>query len=229
MQSKNTKDKIKKETNIFELLKDLTDHRRGQGQRYEYPTLVLMTIMGIMSGAKSERSISRFVMNNGKDLVEQLKIERGEVPKRHVFVNLIRELDFKSLENIFYNWSKEFVAISKNDWVSIDGKAIKGTFPNSNKGLDGFVSLVSVFASKSKQVLKVGKINTHKENEIPKVQDLIKSLNLQGVIFTLDAHHCQEKTVKAVIKSKNNYVIGLKNNQKKLLAQVKKISKTKKV
>lgn len=208
--------------NIFELLKQLKDHRRKEGQKYEYPSLIIMIIMGIMSGAKSERAISRFVKNNERDLIKELQIKRQEVPGRHVFTNLIQALDFQELENIFYEWSKDFVIIKKNEWISIDGKAIKGTFPNSNTGLNGFVSLISVFVSKSKQVLKVDKINTHKENEIPKVQDLIKTLNLQGVIFTLDALHCQEKTVKAIMKSKNNYIIGLKNNQKKLLNQVKK-------
>ena len=136
MQTRHKLKTVKNQPNIFELLKNLTDHRRGQGQRYEYPTLVLMTIMGIMSGAKSERAISRFVKNNEKDLVEQLKIERGEAPKRHVFVNLIQELDFKSLEKIFYNWSKEFVEIKKNDWVSIDGKAIKGTSDAQRRSRD---------------------------------------------------------------------------------------------
>lgn len=229
MKNKIKENKTKSNKSIFELLKNIQDHRRKEGQRYDYPILILMTIMGIMGGAESERAIVRFVKNNEKDLLEELQIQRKGVPSRHVFLNLIQNLNFQELENVFYNWSKEFIEIKKNDWVSIDGKAIKGTFPNSNKGLAGFVSLVSVFASKSKQVLKVGKINTHKENEIPKVQELLKTLDLQGVIFTLDAMHCQEKTVKAIVKSKNNYVIGLKNNQKKLLSQVKKISKTKSV
>ena len=52
---------------------------------------------------------------------------------------------------------------------------------------------------------------------------MIKALDLEGVIFTLDALHCQKETVKLIKESGNDYVIGLKGNQKNLLNKVKKI------
>jgi len=107
--------------------------------------------------------------------------------------------------------------------ISIDGKAIRGTAKNSRDKFQNFVSLVSVFASKRKQVLTTTKRETQKENEIPKVQELLKMLNLKDVTFTLDALHCQEKTVKIIQKTKNHYIIGVKNNQKKLSEDIKKM------
>ena len=80
---------------------------------------------------------------------------------------------------------------------------------NKNSSLQDFVSLVSVFVSKKRQVLSVGKINTKKANEIATVRELIQQLDLQGVIFTMDALHCQVETVKTIVESGNDYVIGV--------------------
>lgn len=211
-----------KEQDIIALLKTLKDYRRKQGQRHPLEVILIIIIMAIMSGAKGERAIARFAQNNKKALIKALKIERGEIPTRCIIQRTIQNIDFPQLQNIFYQWALKIIKIDKKDIVSIDGKAIRGTVKNSRTSFQNFTSLVSVFASKRKQVLTAGKIETKKENEIPKVQELIKMLDLKDVTFTLDALHCQEKTVKIIKKSKNHYIIGVKNNQKKLYQDIKK-------
>lgn len=181
-----------------------------------------------MAGAKSERAISRFAVNNKDSLIKELDIARQEVPGRRVIAEFIQHIDFNKLQNLFHTWTMKFVNIKKGEWLSIDGKAIRGTFAYPDTGLQDFMSLVTVFSSKKKQILAVDKLNTKKENEIPTVRNLIKMLGLQGATFTLDALHCQSKTCETIIKTKNNYVIGVKNNQKKLLAQLKKTVPAKK-
>lgn len=212
-----------KEVNIVDLLKTLEDHRRKQGRRHPKEIVLLIIIMAIMAGAKGERAIDRFAQNNKKALIKALRIKRKEVPSRSVIKGIIENIDFKSLQEIFYQWALRVVKIKKKDIISIDGKAIRGTVKNSHDKFQNFVSLVSVFASKRKQILTATKIETQKENEIPKVQELLKMLNLKDVTFTLDALHCQEKTVKIIKKTGNHYIIGVKNNQKKLCQDIKKV------
>lgn len=210
------------EGDLLNLIKQLEDNRRKQGQRHPLHILFLITIMAIMQGAKSERAIARFAVNNKGSLIKELQIKRGEVPSRRILAQFIQTLDFNKLQSLFHTWTTKFVNIKKGEWLSVDGKAIKGTIKNANDPLQDFMSLVTIFMNKKKQALFVGKINTKKENEIPKVKELIETLDLQGVTFSLDALHAQTKTVRAIIKSKNNYVIGVKNNQKNLLGQLKK-------
>ena len=214
-----------KEQDIIALLKTLKDYRRKQGRRHSLEAVLLIIIMAIMAGAKGERAIARFAQNNKKALIKALGIERKEIPSRYVIKGIIHNIDFSELQNIFYRWALKIVKIERRDIISIDGKAIRGTVKNSKTRFQNFTSLVSVFASRRKQVLAAGKIETKKENEIPKVQELIKMLDLKNVTFTLDAMHCQEKTVKIIKKSKNNYIIGVKNNQKKLYQDIKKMQK----
>jgi len=133
----------------------------------------------------------------------------------------MQNIDFNEFTKIFYKWSTKYVKIKKQDWISIDGKGINGTITNKCTKLQKFTNLVSVFASKQKQVLTAGKVN-NKSNEIPLVQELVTKLDLEGVVFTIDALHCQKKTTKTIIESKNDYVIGVKDNQPKLHNQLKK-------
>lgn len=225
------KNKNKKNAGVslLNLLTQLEDNRRKQGQRHPLHILFLITVMAIMQGAKSERAIARFAINNKDSLIKELKITRQEVPSRRILAKFIQTLDFNKLQSLFHTWTTNFVNIKKGEWLSIDGKAIKGTIKNANDPLQDFMSLVTIFMNKKKQALFVGKINTKKENEIPKVKELIETLGLQGVTFSLDALHAQAKTVNAIIKSKNNYVIGVKNNQKNLLKTLKKTAKIRKV
>ena len=46
-------------------------------------------------------------------------------------------------------------------------------------------------------VLDIGKV-ANKSNEIPLVQQMIKDSDLQQVIFTFDALHCQKKQPKSL-------------------------------
>jgi len=212
-----------KQQNILELLRTLKDHRRKEGQRHPKEVVLLIIIIAVMAGAKGERAIDRFAQNNKKALIKALRIKRKEVPSRSVIRGVIENINFKSLQEIFYRWTLPMVKIKEKEVISIDGKAIRGTVKNSCDKFQNFVSLVSVFASKRKQVLTTTKRETQKENEIPKVQELLKMLNLKDVTFTLDALHCQEKTVKIIQKTKNHYIIGVKNNQKKLSEDIKKM------
>lgn len=211
------------EQDLFTLLKTVKDYRRKQGQRHPLEVILLIIIMAIMAGAKGERAISRFAKNNKKALIQALKIERKEVPTRCIIQRTMQNVDFSELQHIFYQWALKIIKIQKKDIVSIDGKALRGTLTEAQNNLQNFTSLVSVFASKRKQVLTATKIDTKKESEIPAVQELIKMLNLQNVTFTLDALHCQEKTTKTIKKTGNHYIIGVKNNQKKLSQDIKKM------
>lgn len=209
---------------ILEFLMELKDYRRGQGKRHELHIIMIIIIMAIMSGAKSERAIVRFAKNNRDELIESLNIKRKEVPSRSVISGAIQNTDFEELEKIFYKWSLQFISIEKGDWINIDGKSIGGTVVNVGNKMQDFISLITVFVNKKKQVLSVGKINTNKENEIKKVRDLINMLDLHGVTFTLDALHCQTKTIETIVTGGNAYVINVKKNQKNLLQNIKKIA-----
>jgi hypothetical protein len=208
--------------NLYERIKKIKDFRRAEGRRHSLPTIILLIIMANMSGYFGERPIGDFIEKNKKDLLKKLKPKRKELPSRQTIGRVLRKLDYRKLLEVFSDWIKDEFNSEKKEWFSIDGKAIKGTVTNAKNAKQKYINLVSIFSHKTKQVLDVKQVNNNKESEIPKVRDLIKSLKLEEAIFTIDALHCQKETTKVIKETKNDYVIGLKKNRKKLYAQVKK-------
>src|SRR3989339_36228 len=212
----------KKQTNLFFLLADLKDFRRGQGRMHALPMVLIIFIMAAMSGFNGFRPTGDFIEKHRQELIKLFKPKNNRLPSFQTIARILENIDFDKLTEVFHRWASSRVVIKKSEWCSLDGKAIGGTVRNPHDRHQQFTSLVSVFASKQQQVLATGKVELGKKNEITTVKQLIEMLDLKGVIFSLDALHCQKDTVKTIIKSKNHYVIGLKGNQKKLYNRVKK-------
>jgi hypothetical protein len=221
------KKKVKKQKQpktLPEFLAQLPDYRRGQGRMHNLNTILLIVIMSIMSGCFGQRAAGDFTEKHKKDLIKALKPKNNRLPSRQTIGRAMQQADYDKLTEIFFNWAKTVVPISKREWMSLDGKAIHGTTQDASTAKVSFTNLVSLFSSKSKQVLTQGKVE-NKTNEIPLVADLIKQLGLMGLILTADALHCQKDTVNTIVSSENDYVIGVKGNQKTLHEQLKKIPK----
>lgn len=216
------KQRFKKQSNLFLMLFDLEDFRRGQGRMHTLPMVLMIFIMSTMSGFNGFRPAGDFIEKHREELIKLFKPKKGRLPSFQTIARILENINFEKLTDIFYRWASARVAISKNEWCSLDGKAIGGTVTNPHDRHQHFTSLVSVFSSKQKQILATGKIENGKKSEIETVKQLIEMLGLTGVIFSLDALHCQKDTVKTIVKSKNNYCIGVKGNQKNLHSRVKK-------
>lgn len=211
---------------LLKVLGKLKDFRRAQGKRHPLQIILLMIIMAIMGGAKTERAIARFVKNNKDSLIKALKIKRKEVPGRTVIQSVIQHVDFGSFQTEFRKWASQKTVLNPKDFVGIDGKSIRGTVKNGQNNLQSFISLVSAFAVKASQVLAVKNINTKKESEIPAVCEIIELLDLEGVTYTMDALHAQTKTLNAIVKNGNHYIVGIKGNQPGLLKNMQALKKS---
>jgi hypothetical protein len=178
---------------IVDFLSELPDNRRKAGQRHDQAFILLLVLMGTMGGYHGYRSIGDFIKRNAAALLTCFKPAKGRLPSFYTVRRVVQGLDFKVLSESFYQWAIQHVDLSKNDWLHIDGKAIKGTMSNYDIDKQRFVNLVSLYSSMTGQVLAQGLVDNSKESEIPVVRQLIAKLGLQGVTFTLDALHCQKK------------------------------------
>ena len=72
--------------------------------------------------------------------------------------------------------------------------------------------MVSAWAAKNRVVL--GQVKTQeKSNEITAILELLKALEIQGCIVTMDAMGCQKAITKTIVEQGADYVIALKGNQ----------------
>jgi hypothetical protein len=208
-----------------EFLATIPDRRRGQGRMHRLQTILLLILMATMSGCYGQRATGDFVRRHHDELIAALKPEKDRLPSYQTIARVMQHLNYKKLSSVFFQWAKTVVPIGDKEWLSIDGKAIRGTVTDAETAQQSYTNLVSLFVQKSKQVLTAGKV-ANKTNEIPLVAQLVEQLGLTGLVFTADALHCQKATVAAIKASGNDYVIGVKDNQKKLHDQLKKTLKT---
>jgi hypothetical protein len=138
------------------------------------------------------RETDRFCKNNEKKLVKLFRFKNGRVPSYVTIRTFMKEMDFESLQSAFHKWTKAYVRIDQDEWISIDGKYIRSTVSDYSNEYQNFVSLVSLFCRKREQILMVGKIENKKSSEPRTVNDLLDLLDLKGAMLTMDALHCKK-------------------------------------
>lgn len=179
---------------LIESLRQVPDFRRKQGRRYPLIAVLLMTIMSIMSGRCRYREIAAFAKANQKEFLKFFHMKkRKRLPSHVTFREVLKGVDFDDVINAFNQWAAQYVTVEPDEWFAMDGKALASTVTDQERSYQNFVSLVSVFSHKRGQVLKTAKLENKKRSEIPTVRELIEALDLQGVVFSLDALHCQKK------------------------------------
>jgi len=199
------------EFNLREELKTLKDIRRGQAQQHKIDVVLMITILATMSGYQGYRAIGDFAQRYKKQIVKYLGLPKDRVPAYATVRRVVQEVDHEKFGDIFTKWMKHYMKKSNSQWIAVDGKAIKGTKQKEED--KKLAHLVSFFASDSQEIL-IARKTASKSNEIPLVQEMMQEFPLQDMIITLDALHCQTKTLKAIKDSGNDYVVQVKDNQK---------------
>lgn len=93
--------------------------------------------------------------------------------------------------------------------IMLDGKAIKTT--EAIKSIEKMMNIVTAYTDTGIALEQITVEN--KSNEIPAVRELIGMLNIEGMVVTADAMHCQKETAELIVKNKGDYVLQLKGNQ----------------
>ncbi len=202
----------------------IKDHRRKQGRRYELGHILFFSVLAILSGADSYRKIQKFIINHYDTFNKMFKLDWKRMPAHTTIRDIIQGTSGSALEKSFRQYS---AILAENDnqnrFVSCDGKVLRGSFDHFKD--QKAVQILSAFLSDSHIILAHEEIAA-KTNEIPTAQNLIEASGLTGRIFTFDALHCQEKTLRTAKLSGNDVIVQVKANQKTLLCDSEAISET---
>ncbi len=172
------------------------DKRRREGRRYQISQILLLSILAILSWAKSYRNIHSFIKVHYQQLNKVFQLNWKRLPAYTTIRNIIQNIDRESLEQIFRKHAYELTINKKDErtrYIAIDGKTLKWSFDNfSDQKAKQILSGLLV----SQEIILFHEIIDEKSNEIPVAQKLISELWLYWVVCTLDAMHCQKKRSK---------------------------------
>jgi predicted transposase YbfD/YdcC len=88
--------------------------------------------------------------------------------------------------------------------------------------------MVSWFSPSMKLVIRAESFESKQGSENAQVKAMIENCGLSNKVFTLDALPCSRETTRAIIESKNDYLVTVKGNQIKLYNRLKTLAKTEK-
>ena len=148
--------------------------------------------MGTISGCWSYYALEDFGARHYQAVSEKLGLTVTRLPSDTTFRRILQKLDFQTLAQQFEAWVRRTVDVQPQEWIAIDGKSIKGTVTDYGTAYQNFVSLVSLYSSQQGVVLKSQRFESKHDSELKVVQTMLEALNLEGVVFTLDALHCQK-------------------------------------
>ena len=201
--------------NHFELLEDPRDIR---GKKHKLVDILVMTVYGILCGYTDFVNMVDFLEVHKEYFIDLLSLENG-IPSHDTFSRVFAMIDAKKFLEIFINWIKEIV--EKNGvHLSIDGKAIKSARDKINGGNTPYI--VSGYLADTG--ISIGQVKVDdKSNEITAIPDLIKLLDIEGKIITIDAIGTQEDICNLITskEKKGDYILKVKDNQKDLKDDIK--------
>jgi predicted transposase YbfD/YdcC len=211
--------------NLIEKLKKVKEFRQDKGRRHPLWLVLTVVILGLMSGNVGYRQIGYFVKANRENLIKYLNIATDRLPSYSTIRRVMMGVDWANLIEIFNEWASEnYSEKTKRDWLAVDGKSLRSTVTNFGDEQQNFVAIVSLFSHSTGWVVRLGRFENKKESEIGQARDMVKDCALTNKVFTGDALHCNEATVREIIDSKNHYLIAVKKNQHKLYEKVESLA-----
>lgn len=198
-------------SSFVEALGSAPDPRDRRGRRHELVFVVSAVVLAILIGRSRTSSIYRFIRNRLAWLREVTGKAQAKAISRAQLPRLLARLDWVELNALIEAHFDVRLACNENqEWVAIDGKALRGTKEKQ--------ALVLAVSHHSRTVLAQVPMKGHKDSEITVVRALLKDTALEGQKVTLDAHHCNPKTTVQIHQAGGEYIIQVKNNQPTLLA-----------
>jgi predicted transposase YbfD/YdcC len=201
---------------------ELEDPRSSINQEHPLVSVVVIAMMAVLAGAGGPTAIERWARFKEEFLLKMLPLP-NRVPRKDVFRRVLSLLKPEAFQACFMRWLASLRAKAtaateiEQPVLAVDGKTLRRSHDRS-KGL-GALHSVSVWASEFG--LSLGQVAcAEKSNEITAIPELLRLVDIKGVIITIDAMGTQKAIAEQIIDSGADYVLALKGNQGTLHQEV---------
>jgi predicted transposase YbfD/YdcC len=193
---------------------EMTDPRMARTRLHSLVDVIAIAILGTICGADYWEELPRFGAAKLEWLKKYLKLPNG-IPSADTFCRVFQRLDPDEFMKCMSHWVSRLREETGEEIVGIDGQTLRGS------GFGGCRALHMVRAWASENRLVLGQVVCDKKsNEITAIPDLLKLIQIQGAIVTIDAMGTQAEIAKTIRERKADYVLPVKGNQPKLAAAV---------
>jgi predicted transposase YbfD/YdcC len=203
---------------IIRHFEELEDPRSTVNLQHPLVSVVVIALMAILAGANGPTAIAKWASCKQELLLKVLHLPNG-IPRKDVFRRVLAAVKPGAFQACFANWLQSLRATAaaatgvERPVLAVDGKTARRSHDRHN-GL-GALHGVSVWASEFG--LSLGQVAcAEKSNEITAIPELLRLVDLQGAIITIDAMGTQKAIAEQIIEGGADYVLALKGNQETL-------------
>ena len=197
---------------------ELEDPRSTVNLQHPLVSVVVIALMAVLAGASGPTAIGKWAALKEEFLSNTLDLPNG-IPRKDVFRRVLMTLQPGAFQTCFANWLNSLRATAaattgvERPVLAVDGKTARRSHDRKN-GL-GALHSVSVWASEFG--LSLGQVAcAEKSNEITAIPELLRLVDIEGAIITIDAMGTQKAIAAQIIEGKADYVLALKGNQETL-------------
>lgn len=193
---------------IMDHCQSLPDPRVDRTKEHRLPDILTIAICAVIAGADSWVAVERFGHAKVAWLQPFLALPNG-MPSHDTFGRVFAALAPIAFAECFQHWLVSVAQATAGRIVAIDGKTLRQAFDTAS----ATAALPLVSAWVSQQQLLLGQVKPEaKSNAITAIPQLLKLLELQGCIITIDAMGCQKDIAHQLITQGADYVLALKGN-----------------
>lgn len=191
---------------FLERLSSLKDPRQSWKVLYPLEEILLLILCATASGADDFVEMAEWGRMQ-LDFLRRFYPYRHGLPSHDTLNDVMNALDHQLFESLFVDWVNSLSA-GEADLIGIDGKTSRRSGGSGQKPLH----LVSAWAGEQKLVLGQ-EATDEKSNEITAIPALLKRLDINGCLITLDAMGTQKNIARQIIEGEGDYLLAVKGNQ----------------
>jgi predicted transposase YbfD/YdcC len=188
---------------------EMPDPRRNNA-RHKLIDILSIAMFAVICGADGWAAVEEYGHCKKAWLATFLELPHG-IPSHDTFGDVFAKLRPEAFERCFIQWMKKMAQLSGGKLVAIDGKSLRRSF---EKGWDksGMAHMVSAFVAENKMVFAQVKADG-KGQELSAIEQLLKLLELDGAVVTIDALGCQKEIARDILQAGGHYLLQVKDNQ----------------
>jgi predicted transposase YbfD/YdcC len=190
---------------------DLPDPRVERTKKPLLGDILAIAACAVVAGADSFPEVETFGRAKHEWLKRFPALPHG-IPSHDTFNRVFAAPDRQAFAACFARWMGALCEAVGLRAVAVDGKAVRDTF-------SGCLHLVSAWAVENRLTLGQEAV-ADGSNEIAAMPELLKALDLQGALVTIDAAGCQVDIARQIRAKKGHYLLAVKDNQPALHAAV---------
>lgn len=178
-------------SDLISFLKAIPDGRFRRGVRYPQWFLLLVALLGILSGCRSSRDLERFARRHREALNQALGLEYKRWPSDATFLYLFNKAHLQGFGQVLQAWMISQIPGGAEglDQLVCDGKTLRGSAIETEEGTHRFVAQVTVYARALGIALAQKAYDTGESSERAALKELLAGLDLEGVLIQADALH----------------------------------------